>query len=218
MTRFFVAALAAVFCFAGVANAGVLRVEVSATLSLESGADTDGLDGASMFFTADFADDAVFANIASGSYQQVNALSHSFTISGASEASSNGVYQSANGIALFPNFNNRDGFQTEGGTLVSLAGIASEAGIYGNGTVPDATFGGSDPLTLAFLQAMFGTGPSTWVSEDGQTTYSFTDLLVNAYATDIMSEVPLPAALPLFVAGLCGLGFAGSRRKRQACI
>jgi len=71
-----------------------------------------------------------------------------------------------------------------------------------NNQLTNARFGGSFSLAGAFLSA--GT----------QLLFAFNNEQYYVSALDV-SEVPLPAALPLFAGGLGGLGFLGWRRRRK---
>lgn len=193
------------------ANAAMLAVEVGFTLSLESGLNALGLDGADVLFRADFADGTTFASICCGQ-PQANAASHSFVISGATIGGSNGIFSDPDGVALFPNNANSDGFFSELGDTISLPGVASQVRFDAGGSIPDVSNG--DLLTLTQLTVLFGSSPGiSSIFSSGGSDYDVVDFEVNAFE---VAPVPVPAALPLMGAGLAALGFFGWRRKRKA--
>jgi hypothetical protein len=53
-----------------------------------------------------------------------------------------------------------------------------------------------------------------FVNENADGSFHFVSVLGNTF--DGLSDVPLPAALPLFASGLVGLGLLGWRRKKRA--
>lgn len=72
------------------------------------------------------------------------------------------------------------------------------------------------PLFIAasfadFLDQVFGLDEDELVGE----LFGFAATLLDLPELEI-ADVPLPAALPLFIAGLAGLGFAGSSRRRRS--
>ncbi len=194
------------------AKAAVITVDVGFDLSLSSGNDAAGLDGASVLFTASFADGTTFVDPICCPPMAI-AASHSFTISGASVAASNGVFSDPGGAAFSPNNGLNEGFFTQSGSVLSLAGLASVIQFGVNNQIPDVLAG--DLLTVAMLDVMYGTTQfAGWLGTDGS-QYSLTNINVNAFQGGV-NEVPLPAAFPLFLMGISAIGFVG--RKRSAPI
>jgi hypothetical protein len=108
------------------------------------------------------------------------------------------------------------------GTAVNLAGIGAGLGEALTWKV-EFFVGGS--LLASVTQSTLG--PGVFIGWDAGTekitSLRVTDLsdnnrtiTVDNLRTEIVSPVPLPAALPLFAAGLSAMGFMGWRRKRRA--
>lgn len=68
------------------------------------------------------------------------------------------------------------------------------------------SYSGEEALTLA-------KGDKIWFTFGGTNNDTTTRLTGKLKLTEPVSEVPLPAAAPLFAAALAGLGFAGRKRK-----
>lgn len=194
------------------ASAAVLTIQMTFKLAQVSGANGSGLNGATVVFNAAFADGATFGLICCGQ-PQVAATSNSFVISGATNAASNGTFSDPAGISIFPN-NSPDGIFATTGQFLSIGGFITGASI--TRTMSNVVAG--QPLTLAFLQTAFGgalTGGDRWVASDGG-RYRLTDVVTQVEELDPEppAVVPLPATLPLFLAGLGAL--AAARRKKIA--
>jgi hypothetical protein len=109
------------------------------------------------------------------------------------------------------------------GTPVNLAGITAGIGAAITWKV-EFFVGGS--LLASIMQSTLGPG-GVFIGWDAGsakiTSLRVTDLssdgvtiAVDNLRTEIISPVPIPAALPLFAAGLGAMGFMGWRRKRRA--
>ena len=108
------------------------------------------------------------------------------------------------------------------GTAVNLAGIS--AGV-GGATTWKVEFFVSGSLLASVTQSTLGPGGVFigWnAGTEKITSLRVTDLSrnnltigVDNLRTEIVSAVPLPAALPLFAAGLSAMGFMGWRRRRR---
>lgn len=73
--------------------------------------------------------------------------------------------------------------------------------------------GGTGTAAILFVGNQWATGLYTQACVDER---SCPAAIRGTYAVSAVSEVPLPAALPLLAAGLGALGFTGWRKKRKA--
>ncbi len=104
----------------------------------------------------------------------------------------------------------------DAGTTFSLL---SPGELFVSGDYPDtatydilATISSVSPITGIFLDVF--NNPN--LPNDGPGRYVNGNLVVSEFALDAQSATPLPAALPLFAAGLVAMGMLGWRRKREA--
>jgi hypothetical protein len=117
----------------------------------------------------------------------------------------------------------------------SLIRIALPAGLTNFSFTMGSTTGGegwlvfgSNSATTGYTQVASGTDELNHVllgPADLFYYFAFNPADVSALNTnvlltsvDFVSTVPLPAALPLFASGLCGLGLLARRRKRKAAV
>jgi len=95
---------------------------------------------------------------------------------------------------------------TAAGNSVTMSAFNLAGGLLGSVTsAVIASIGDSEFLTLS------GLGPIAYVIWESSSPFAASVGIDNL---DFRSEVPIPAALPLLLSGLAGLGFA-SRRKRK---
>ncbi len=186
---------------AGTAQAQTITYTFSATASLAAGAGTDGLDGATFSFTADY--DASGVYVDNFSLPSVNATSSSVTISGSSDGANNTTGAFNNGSTFYPTF----------------AGTFDNAGGHmefnlGNGSL--FQFGGNTDPATGSGNAVIGGAIELDDFADGATYTGFG--LINLGTGDLYSlsnvridaVIPAPASLALLGLG----GIAAIRRRR----
>jgi hypothetical protein len=89
-------------------------------------------------------------------------------------------------------------------TVTTVTPGPTSRGIDATGTISCTACSGFDPTPVFYSAAYTQNG-----GPGAQINASFND------STTPPSTIPLPAALPLFVTGIGGLGFLGWRRKRK---
>jgi hypothetical protein len=218
------AALALLALQAGAASAATLTLQSSFDLQTsDNGPDTPGLNGAKVLLQADFAEGTVFTRDGFDVPRAV-ASNVTFTISGALNVATNGIYMATAPLGLFASGNQFDGLFTSGpgtnvfvpggdATFFGIAGIANQIRLDAGGTVGTHALG--DVLTLATLQnVQLATGGVVLFSQSGQggTSYSVRNATTSAFGAT-PSPVPLPAGLPLLAGGLVILGGLTLRRR-----
>jgi len=109
-------------------------------------------------------------------------------------------------FAATTDFVSVDAYTTAGRSVTMSAYDAGGALLGAITSAVIASFGDSDFISLS------GLGPIAYVIWESSSPFSASVGIDNLSFT---SEVPLPAALPLLMSGLAGLGFA-SRRKRKS--
>lgn len=217
---------ALLFLISATPQAMTVAVEVNFRLATSSLDDAAGLNNANLLFRADFAEATTFQNYVG--FAVADTISHSFTISGASEPSSNGTFSVPSGVSLFSTESSTSLFASNGDPL-SLGETGTS--IHFSPTQVGALIG--DTLTLAYLQSVFGEIDGLW--HNNGATYDLTTLSTNvlevsgeALGTNLFAfsetasviepvtvtpaAVPVPAAVWLFGSALFGL--IGFKRKK----
>lgn len=221
-----VSAVAFLVLQSGAALAATLTLQSSFNLQTgDNGPDARGLNGANVLLQAEFAEGTVFTR---DGFDVPRAVSSkvTFTISGALNAATNGIYMATAPLGLFASGNQFDGIFTSGpgtnvfvpggdATFFGIAGIANQIRLDAGGSVGIRALG--DQLTLDILQGVqLASGGVVLFSQSGQggTSYNVLNATTTAFS-DAPAPVPLPAGLPLLAAGLFLLGGL-TLRGRQA--
>lgn len=222
-------AVAAALLLGSAALASAATLKLTTSFVIGSGTatppapDTAGLVGSTVTVASTFLDGATFSS------NRVTADSTTISIAGASIAGTNGSFDVMDEVGLFGSATNgglgkvvRSFFVFQGG--LTAGGVIESLSLDANGTVGDQADGTA--LTLALLQGVQfrGTGPSglpgssqTSILGFGRTDLTVTGIQTSAMDLDAVAPVPLPAALPLMLAGLGGFGgLSALRRGRRA--
>jgi hypothetical protein len=188
-------------------SAAQLVMTATFDLTLESGPDVLGLNGASLSLAGTW--DSVQTYIDRFGLPEADSLSDSLLITGASLASTNGTYIEPAGLGFYPTFEGQlfAGGPADGHMVHNINGtsfeirnlLAEQSGINIGDTIDPSHF--STTLQTAFPVFSFS------IAADGS-TYSRLNLQVTA------SIVPEPSSLILAAFGLIGLVVYGWRRKR----
>jgi hypothetical protein len=199
---------AAVIATSAPAQAGLIIADFSTTLSLISGTDSVGLNGATVTLHAEFDDASTFTDFFG--FPTVLALTHTITISGASVAGSNGTFSDPEGLRYFPTFVNGffDGAGSflGGGPLMEIIMEMSDGSVIpSNGdtiSVDNFNTANLDPFDVP-------TRATDFSSYDWSTAATLTITT----RPDVVA-VPEPGTLGLIGLGMIGL--AAVRRKKAA--
>jgi hypothetical protein len=174
------------------ANAALIY-QFDTTLKLESGSDSDRLNGAKLSFTAIISDGATYSS-QYGS-PNIHVASNGWTITG---SNIDGIYVASNGVewtASYNGGNNAGWFSGSGGFMSGIADLSLVAifhhavtNIHVGDLVKSSDFG---PLI---------TGTQEYLVSADSSSYNYLD---NAsFSVSNASTVPLPSTLPLFIVGL----------------
>jgi hypothetical protein len=189
---------------AGRADAATIFYNYATTLSLVSGTDTLGLNGAVLDIAVDVDSSAVYIT-RFGLPAVIMTNDATITISGSSIPSNNGTFALPQ-LAFYPSF---------AGLFADPAGVASTVTLPVGGTLtlqintnPTAT-GSAEAIGNAVNLLDFAPATSKNLQLSGTNgAYSQNNTAVNA------SEAPEPATLGLVLASLCGLGLVRRYRIR----
>ena len=220
------AAVATLIFAAGAVGAATLTLESTFSLTQSgSGPDTPGLSGASVLLHAEFAGGTVFTRDGFDVPRAVASLV-TFTISGASNMATNGIYMPSAALGLFANSTVFDGLLTTGpstnvfipgadATFFGIAGLVNQVRLDAGGSVGTHALG--DLLTLEILQGVkLASGGVVLFSQSGSGGSSYDVSNVSTRAFSDVAAVPLPAALPLLGMGMLALAGIAAGRRRKA--
>ena len=201
-----------ILCIAALAGsfpafAGTIDYTLSGRISVVSGSDTDGLNGATFTYTAQFDDDSVYVERFGYSAALAIAGSATVTISGSSVSSNNTTLVLPVAMAFYPTF---------AGSFMDPVGLRLEF-VAGNGSV--LSWVGNTTPAPGSNSAEVGTDvkqndfvPATYFGIDGrraltnvatETRYTFEDVAITA--------IPSPGALAML--GVSTL--LGTARRRR---
>lgn len=193
------AALGLLAAMAAPAGAGTIFYDYQTTLSLASGTDAMGLNGAVLNITADVDSSAVY--ITRFGYAAVIMNNDAMiTISGSSDASNNGTFALAQ-LAFYPTF---------AGLFADPEGVAATITLPVGGTLTLqintlATATGATEIAGDTVNLLdFGPAASVGYQLDADNGDIYNQ--INASATATESSTPEPATMGLMLASLCGLG------------
>lgn len=161
--------------------------------------------------------------VSGGTGTIVDMINNSPYFAGATDPASNWVWDSASGDptnALTFNFAfSLDGFDLSTASLSGLWGIDNVGNVYLNGNLLDALLSvvSSNYQVLHAFSAAAGSG--FFLAGDNVLSFDVEDsggaaaFRASVSVSADIATIPLPAALPLFLAALGGLGFAAHRRQ-----
>ena len=195
-------------------KADVLTLDIQFDLSLVSGGDGLGLDGATANLLAQFAEGTTYSG--TDPFPLAVADSHSIVISGATVASSNGTTSDPNGLTFQPSTSSGDFFDTldnlllvdvgtgelEFGLLLDAPAVLPSVGDF----MSASDFAGPD---LAF-SLFFASDGSEYEIAGGTYVPTITGSTVPDAAA-----VPEPSTFAFLGLGATGMCFAAFRRKRK---
>jgi hypothetical protein len=205
----FLCAVALVLGLGGVCGAAIIAdytVDVQSVVGL----DPLGLSESTWNFMFDFSDTATY--IDRFGFPAVDALSDSLTISGASVATSNGVYTEPVGIGFYPTFSS--GQFHRGGPSNGNARYTIGSDTLTLIALVDPTIGANigDTISVADFGTTLTSGIDYHATVRDSITFQDTDYLFSNLRSSItQTTVPVPAAIYLLGAGFVGI--AGLRRK-----
>lgn len=203
-----VACVAAMVAASGQLQAGVITADFTTTLVLSSGADTGGLNGATLSIHAEFDDAGVYVNLFG--LPALDALIHTITISSASVPASNGVFSDPDGLTYLPTFANS--FESNVGQFLAAGPLI----LVGMETGPGSVFPSiGDTISVDnFNTTSFDPRGLLMRGVDGSqyTWAAGASLTINGATT----AVPEPSSLALFGIGACLAGIGAARRRQRA--
>lgn len=190
-----------IFSFTSIANAGLIIADFTTTLVAVSGANLNGLDGASITIHAEFDDTSTYVDFFG--QPTIAALSHTITISSATVASSNGTFFNNNGLMYIPTHFNS--FLGTDGNFLNVNGVSIRMRTAAGSIVP--TIG--DVISIDHFNTtnfLYGSDDvENYYSDDNGALYDWTQNNLTITSTQI--PVPEPLTLSLFTISILGLTF-----------
>ncbi len=228
LQKFLIAAAAFAIATAGAASAATLKltstfdvVKLPNSLNLPPALgdrfqpDTGGLDGSRFKVDIVFADGTTITNgFAAAESVTVN-------VSGASVESSNGSFVVSDPVGLFAQgglgkptsfLGNPPGSGTFAiGSIIAKARFDSLGTFSSPGEGNELTLASLDGVTFTFA----GTSDNSQLTNARQRQFDARNIMTSATVVGGVAPVPLPATLPLLLAGLGGLGGISALRRRK---
>ncbi|MGJ8639381.1 MAG: PEP-CTERM sorting domain-containing protein [Opitutaceae bacterium] len=193
--------------------AGIIFVETILDIGLDTGPDLSGLDGARLTLNTSYDISGLYGDhggLGTGGYAGVASETQTLTVSGASNASSNGVYNLAAPIYFFPSGRSdavpsSAGYDSETGNDNIFVALGSGFGLFFGVTAPVTPSGDLAAPGGAILQSDFEV-----VGFQSFRNASFDGSVYELLAAS--QTVPEPASAAIF--GVAMLGFVLVRRRR----
>lgn len=204
----FAVSTACLFLTTGSAHAAVIEYRATGQFANISGGDVLGLNSASFTFHATFDADATYTELFS--QPAVQSLSHSLTITDASEASVNGTYISDFPVTFVPTYVGQFFGGASGGDFITWTINSMTVTLYYlTSSIPGVNPG--DAVALSHFGTLPPTGFHTLYASDMSSSHGWalTNLSVSVALNDGQEpppSVPEPATLALLgVAAVSGL-------------